>query len=164
MSTSMWQDPRSLILEQHHNVRRWQYHSHRRSYTQPPWCNKLLAEFRVQHHIGGNRVGKLSRVSESDQLDGSYQFPIGGSAKLEAPGRWHGESGAALDCPINTGAVNLESDGTGSSLNVSSVTSFTDNGGSAFSRLQQSNGGVINDSSLTAPHECPTSTWPGPRS
>ena len=46
--------------------------------------------------------------------------------------------------------MNLESDGTGSSLNVSSVTSFTDNGGSAFSTLQQSNGGAINDSSLTA--------------
>ena len=49
---------------------------------------------------------------------------------------------------INTGTVFLESDGAGSTLNVSNLTSITDNGGFTFSTVQQSNGGNIVDSSL----------------
>ena len=51
---------------------------------------------------------------------------------------------------INTGSVVLESDGTGSTLNVSNLTSFIDNGGFVFSTFQLSNGGAIDDGSLTA--------------
>ena len=49
---------------------------------------------------------------------------------------------------INTGTVFLESDGAGSTLNVSNLTSITDNGGFAFSTVQQSNNGIIADASL----------------
>ena len=50
---------------------------------------------------------------------------------------------------INTGTVQLESDGAGSTLNVPNLATFTENGGFQFSMLQFSNAGVINESSLT---------------
>ena len=51
---------------------------------------------------------------------------------------------------INTGTVVLESDGTGSVLNVSALTGFTEANGWTFSTLQASNGGTVEDSSLPA--------------
>ena len=51
---------------------------------------------------------------------------------------------------INTGTVVLESDGTGSTLNVAALTNFTETGGYTFSTLQASNGGTVNDSSLAS--------------
>ena len=49
---------------------------------------------------------------------------------------------------INTGTVILESDGTGSVLNVSALTSFTEANGWTDSTLQASNGGTVEDSAL----------------
>ena len=51
---------------------------------------------------------------------------------------------------INTGTVVLESDGTGSVLNVGALTSFTEANGWTFSLLQASNGGTVHDGSLTS--------------
>ena len=44
----------------------------------------------------------------------------------------------------------LESDGTGSVLNVAALTSFTETGGWTYSTLQASNGGTVDDSSLAS--------------
>ncbi len=51
---------------------------------------------------------------------------------------------------INTGTVVLESDGTGSVLNVAALTSFAEANGWTYSTLQASNGGTVNDSSLAS--------------
>ena len=51
---------------------------------------------------------------------------------------------------INTGTVILESDGTGSVLNVAALTSFTETGGWTYSTLQASNGGTVDDGSLAS--------------
>ena len=51
---------------------------------------------------------------------------------------------------INTGTVVLESDGTGSTLNVAALTSFTETNGWTYSTLQASNGGTVDDSNLAS--------------
>ncbi len=51
---------------------------------------------------------------------------------------------------INTGTVVLESDGTGSVLNVAALTSFAEANGWTYSTLQASNGGTVDDSSLAS--------------
>ena len=51
---------------------------------------------------------------------------------------------------INTGTVVLESDGTGSTLNVAALTGFTETNGWTYSTLQASNGGTVDDSSLAS--------------
>ncbi len=54
---------------------------------------------------------------------------------------------------INTGTVVLESDGTGSVLNVAALTGFAEANGWTYSTLQASNGGTVDDGSWRA---CPT--------
>ena len=51
---------------------------------------------------------------------------------------------------INTGTVVLESDGASSVLNVSALTGFTEANGWTNSTLQATNGGTVNDGSLTS--------------
>ena len=51
---------------------------------------------------------------------------------------------------INTGTVVLESDGAGSVLNVSALTSFTEANGWTNSTLQATNGGTVDDGSLAS--------------
>ena len=50
---------------------------------------------------------------------------------------------------INTGTVVLEADGASSVLNISALTGFTEANGWTNSTLQASNGGTVDDSSLT---------------
>jgi hypothetical protein len=49
---------------------------------------------------------------------------------------------------INTGTVFMESDGSGSTLNIPQLTSFTEAGGWVASSLQASNGGTVSDGKL----------------
>ena len=51
---------------------------------------------------------------------------------------------------IDTGTVVLEADGASSVLNVSALTSFTEANGWTNSTLQATNGGTVEDSSLTS--------------
>ena len=50
---------------------------------------------------------------------------------------------------INTGTVVLEADGTSSVLNISALTGFTEANGWTNSTLQATNGGTVQDGSLT---------------
>ncbi len=82
-------------------------------------------------------------------------------ASVTQPGNTYAEqtqfealAGGRVNLPalktINTGTVILESDGTGSTLNVAALTGFTETGGWTYSTLQASTNGTVDDSSLTS--------------
>jgi hypothetical protein len=77
-----------------------------------------------------------------------------GSNAYQATTQIEALAGATVTLPalqtINTGTLYLESDGTGSVLNVAALTSFTQAGGWTDSSLQASNGGAVDISGLTS--------------
>ncbi len=101
-------------------------------------------------HAGGDRRGStLTLANLASVTEGSSSYPAQTQFEALAGGT---VTLSALQT-INTGTVVLESDGTGSVLNVAALTSFAEANGWTYSTLQASNGGTVDDSSWPA---CPT--------
>jgi hypothetical protein len=68
--------------------------------------------------------------------------------------QFEAQAGGTVSLPalqtINTGSVILESDGTGSILDVAALTSFAEPNSWTYSALQASNGGTVEDDSLAS--------------
>ena len=93
---------------------------------------------------GAGSTLTLANLASVTQTGGSYAE----QTELEAL------TGGRVNLPalttINTGTVILESDGTGSILNVAALTSFTETAGWTYSTLQASTNGTVDDSKLAS--------------